>query len=305
MGLASVSSRTMNQHLLVLLLPALALSACSKGTPSAEPSAAADPADAAKAAETSPDAAASDPHRYDVTFESHGLHLRGWVVRTPGAHPRPVLVYNHGSAKDVAWSIYGDMAAWLSSRGYVVFFPFRRGVEGSEGEYLDDEADRSANPDHARTVVEHLVSENDDVSAAIAWIRSQPYADGRRVAVAGCSYGGIEALLSAEREIGIYAAVDFAGGAASWASSPFLQERMTLAAEGARVPVMFVQAKNDFSTAPSEVLAAAMRGQGKDAELRIYPPRGSSALAGHAFCVSGLMTWGEDVLSFLAAKAPR
>jgi hypothetical protein len=80
---------------------------------------------------------------------------------------------------------------------------------------------------------------------------------------------------------------------------------MTAAAHGARVPVMFAQARNDFDTTPSEVLSAAMRADGKDGELRIYPPRGAGPHEGHALCITGMMTWGEDVLAFLKANEPR
>jgi carboxymethylenebutenolidase len=65
---------------------------------------------------------------------------------------------------------------------------------------------------------EHL----SDQLAALAWLRNQPFIDGRRIAVAGNSFGGIETVLGAERER-YCAAVDSAGAAESWALAPALR----------------------------------------------------------------------------------
>ena len=58
-----------------------------------------------------------------------------------------------------------------------------------------------------------------DQLAALAWLRTQKFVEGDRIAVAGNSFGGIEAVLGAER--GLYcAAIDSAGGAQSWSEAP-------------------------------------------------------------------------------------
>jgi dienelactone hydrolase len=122
----------------------------------------------------------------------------------------------------------------------------------------------------------------------------------KRIAAAGCSYGGIETLLAAERANGIYAAVDFAGGAMRWQTDPALQARLKHAARNAKVPVMFVQAENDFSTEPSKVLSAEMQAAHKPTQLKIYPANGTSPTEGHHLCAGGAQpVWGDDVLAFL------
>jgi hypothetical protein len=65
----------------------------------------------------------------------------------------------------------------------------------------------------------------------------------------------------------IYAAVDFAGASNSWRASPLLRERMQSADRNARVPTMFVQAKNDFDLAPSKVSSETTQALGKVGEL--------------------------------------
>jgi carboxymethylenebutenolidase len=75
---------------------------------------------------------------------------------------------------------------------------------------------------------------------------------------------------------------------------------MILAARNAKVPVFFIQAENDYDTAPSRVLFEQMQKAGKPARLRIFPPNGTTAEQGHAFCRGGAdPAWGEDVLAFL------
>ena len=79
-------------------------------------------------------------------------------------------------------------------------------------------------------------------------------------------------LFAAQRGTGIVAAIDFAGASATWAGSPLLQERMKAAARSARVPVLFVQAENDYDTAPSRELFAEMQKAGRPARLHVFPP---------------------------------
>ncbi len=136
--------------------------------------------------------------------------------------------------------------------------------------------------------------------AAIAWVGTLPYVDAKHVAVVGCSLGGIESLFAAERGTGIVAAVDFAGAAMTWASAPPLQDRMKLAARNAKVPVFFIQAENDFDTAPSLVLSNEMKLAGKPMRVHIFPPHGVTHEEGHAFCLGGKTPlWGDEVLDFL------
>ena len=115
----------------------------------------------------------------------------------------------------------------------------------------------------------------------------------------GNSFGGIVALLSAER-LPVCAAVDAAGAAESWDEAPALRALMTGAAARARAPVLFMQAANDFNVEPSRALAGAMRKAGKPAQLRLYPPFGDSARDGHAFAYRGAHIWAPDVHAFLA-----
>lgn len=137
--------------------------------------------------------------------------------------------------------------------------------------------------------------------SAIEWLRAQPWAARDEINVAGCSFGGIHTLLTAERSVpGLRAAVDFAGASSSWNENFRLRERLLCAVESARIPIFFVQAENDFNTAPSTILSEAMRAKGLPHRMRIYPPFGSTPMEGHRrFCLRGADVWGDDVLDFL------
>ena len=116
--------------------------------------------------------------------------------------------------------------------------------------------------------------------------------------MAGTSFGGIEAVLGAER--GTYcAAIDSAGGAQSWAQAPELRSIMTRAVRHSNVPIFFFQAANDYDVSPSTILSAEMKDAGKTYELKIYPPYGKSAQEGHTFGYFGFSVWADDAFRFL------
>jgi carboxymethylenebutenolidase len=233
-----------------------------------------------------------------MTFPSGALTLHGFLYRPAGTGPFPAIVFNHGSEK-LPGAKEGQ-AAFYEPHGFVLFVPHRRGQGRSQdqGRYIDDVYD-DAGPDSS-AFVDELVAQSDDVMAAVAWVAALPYVDARRIAVAGCSLGGIESLFAAERGTGIVAAIDFAGGAMTWATNAPLRERIKLAARNAKVPVFFLQAENDYDTTPSQVLSEELRRAGRPGGMHVFPPNGTSHEDGHAFCVGGERPpWGDEVLAFL------
>ena len=124
--------------------------------------------------------------------------------------------------------------------------------------------------------------------------------------MAGCSYGGIQTVLAleanAEQKLGLRAAIDFAGGAMSWRSFS-LRDRMVRAVRKATIPVLFIQAENDYDLGPSRTLAGELERLGKSHQLLIFPPYGNTRTEGHGvFCARGVDVWGQAVSSFLDAS---
>ena len=139
----------------------------------------------------------------------------------------------------------------------------------------------------------------DDAIAAVAWLRTQPFVDARRVAASGNSFGGIVSQLLASRDLGLRAAINSAGAAQTWSQSSHLRDALLDAAGKARVPVLLMQAENDYDLTPSRQIAEAMAKARLAHEVRFFPSFGSNTAEGHSFGYFGSVVWGDTVLAVL------
>jgi dienelactone hydrolase len=241
-----------------------------------------------------------------VTFPSGTLTLHGSLYRPQGAGPFPAVLYNHGSAGGMLSVQAADaLGPVFAKRGWVFLMPYRRGqgLSSDAGPYIGDEidaAEKSGGPRAAAATTVRLLEHEhlDDQLSALAWLKQLPYVRKDSIAVAGTSFGGIETVFGAER--GSYcAAIDSAGAAMMWADTPELQDALKRSVRNARVPIFFFQAENDFDLTPSRVLSAEMNAAGKPAQIKIYPPYGSSKQQGHTLGYFGASIWSDDVFRFL------
>jgi dienelactone hydrolase len=248
----------------------------------------------------------SAPSPEVVSFRSENLTLKGLLWKPEGKGPLPAVLYNHGGGRDDYEKQFAALGPLFASRGYVFLAPYRRGhgLSADQGEYIGDLLDRGLKEkgpeERGKLMVKLLETDHlDDQLAALSYLKSLPFVDRKRIAVAGNSFGGIQAVLMAERGAGVRAAVDFAGAALTWAPSPFMRERMLTAVRSAKVPIYFIQAENDHDLSPSRVLAAEMQRLGKPHKIKIFPPFGKTAEDGHSFGYYGGETWGPEVFAFL------
>jgi len=246
--------------------------------------------------------AQSSPNPVEVTFPSGNLVLHGFLYKPEGKGPFPAVLWNHGSERRPGW--LPELAPLFLSRGYILFIPHRHGQGRSPGEYVMDLLERANQSGGAqarsRKLVELMEEHLEDQMAALAYLKSVPEVDQQRIAVAGCSFGGIQTVLMAEKGLDLRAAVDFAGAAQNWEHSAELRARMTEAVRHAQTPIFFIQAKNDYDVSPSRDLAAAMEKSSKPHELEIFPKFGKSNQEAHEFCIHGGEIWADQVFSFLA-----
>lgn len=239
----------------------------------------------------------------EVEFASGELKLHGFIYRPAGAGPFPAVLWNHGSERLPGW--LPELGKFFVGRGYVFMVPHRRGQGRSANaapyiiDLLQREGQEHGAEARSRKLVELMEIHFQDQLAGLAYLQSLPDVDTKRIAVMGCSFGGIQTMLAAEGAPGIRAAVDFAGGAESWRGSEDLRNRMIRAARNARVPVLFIQAEGDYDLAPSYTLGKEMEKAGRAHALRIYPAFGKTQQENHEFCVRGAEIWGADVLAFL------
>jgi len=246
-----------------------------------------------------------------VTFPSGKLTLHGVLYVPEGAGPFPAVVYNHGSAAGMlskqAFDVLGPV---FVRHGWVFFGPYRRGqgLSAAAGKYIGDDiaaAVKTGGLPRGAEVMVHLLATDhlDDQLAALEWLKKQRFVKPDRIAVAGNSFGGILAVLGAEH--GSYcAAINSAGGAQSWSDAPPLRAMMARSVRNARAPIFFFQAENDYDLSPSRVLSDTMKAAGKEFELEIFPPFGSSVQDGHTFGYFGASVWAGDVFRFLNKHCP-
>ena len=234
----------------------------------------------------------------EVVFGSSGLQLHGFLWRPSGEGPFPAILWNHGSEKMPGSQ--PKLASFYTQHSYVFFVPHRRGQGRSPGRYIQSLVAEAPPSQRAARMIELQDEEVSDVIAALSYLKSQSFVDANRIAISGCSYGGIQTLLAGEHDLGVLALVPFAPGAMSWDRNPEVSIRLRRAVDHAQSPVFLLQAENDYSVEPSRVLTKEARNKGKDFRSHVYPAFGTTHQDGHwAFCSTATNVWGNDVLAFL------
>ena len=117
-----------------------------------------------------------------------------------------------------------------------------RGAGGSEGTY------------------DNGVGEQDDVGAALAYLRELPEVDGARVALAGYSFGAAIALQAVDERLNAFIAVS-------------LPTTMPLKDVRVACPALFISGDEDEYSDAGE-LTRLVRGLGSKAELKLLPGLG-------------------------------
>lgn len=104
------------------------------------------------------------------------------AVKAAGPQPAVVLVHGGPAARGASWE-WDAEAAFLSSRGYVVIQPEFRGGTGFGSDHFQAGWKQWGG------------AMQDDLADAARWAAKQGWADPRRVAIMGASYGGYATLM--------------------------------------------------------------------------------------------------------------
>jgi dienelactone hydrolase len=208
------------------------------------------------------------------------------LFRPPGDGPFPLVVIAHASTQNVLRRAqmpqpeYAALSAWLVARGFAVLVPERPGHGATGGKYLEDQGGcDEANYSRAG----HATA--DSISAALDFLRGQPFIRQTGAVVVGHSAGGWGALALAGRNPkGVSMIIAFApgrGGRANDFPNQVCAPRTLVSAaaefgKGARVPVLWLVSANDtyFSPELSRQLADAFRAGGDKVEFRVLAASG-------------------------------
>jgi polyhydroxybutyrate depolymerase len=240
-----------------------------------------------------------------VFFESHGVQLKGYLYKPQGNGPFPVYMWNHGSEQQPPPG--GKLAQFWVPQGFVLFAPIRSGHGDNPGAYIVTEQKKIQNPQSAagfRQIAALHERANDDVVAAYEWIARQSYVDKVRIVVAGGSFGGIQALLTAQRDardgLGVKCVVSMSPAAEAWGNSNWAG-RLGDAVAAAKAPIFLLQASNDYSLGPSEVLSPRIDAKGFPNRHVLFPAHGGANdhVQGHVGFMSDPSAWSAEVLKFV------
>ena len=241
-----------------------------------------------------------------VTFRAaDGATLHGFLYVPRGTGPFPAVLWNHGSERWPGWQ--PGLAAFYTGNGFAFFMPHRRGHgrSGDAGPYIMDRQPSTFQfavngGDAGKAVIALHEEASRDVDAAVAWLKARPEIDPGRVVMSGVSFGGIQTLLAAEKGLGVRAFAAFAPGAMSWRWVTGLDARLTQAVRNGKAPVLLVQAQNDYSLSPIQVLGPVLEREHKGRAV-LFPAFGKTEQEGHggfACRPEGAAIWGPTVLEF-------
>jgi dienelactone hydrolase len=208
--------------------------------------------------------------------------LEATLYRPAGDGPHAVLLFNHGSTGggNVAPSTTmrpSRQAQFFVERGFVVLAPMRRGRGASDGGHQEYEG--TCDPDVLGAGLGRAI---EDVDAAMAYLRAQPWADPGRVLVAGQSRGGILSVAyAAVRSGAVRGVINFAGG---WTSQrcdeggrSFNQATFAAAGGRTRIPMLWLYAEEDgyYSAAWIRRYHEAFTQAGGVATFHLFPAFGA------------------------------
>jgi dipeptidyl aminopeptidase/acylaminoacyl peptidase len=236
------------------------------------------------------DLARMDPFSFTAR---DGLTIHGYVTFPPGVQRSglPMVLDVHGGpqARDV-WG-FNPEAQWLANRGYMSVQVNYRGSTGY-GKSFVSAGDR-----------EWGAKMHDDLLDAVQYVVDQGWADPKKVAIYGGSYGGYAALVGAAFTPDVFCcAVDIVGPSnlqtlletvpPYWkpviaqlyrrvgnpeTDKEFLWSRSPLSrVRDIRIPLLIAQGANDprVKQAESEQIVAALKDAGIDYEYMLFPDEG-------------------------------
>ena len=221
-----------------------------------------------------------------VPVRGADVQVAATLYRPQGNGPFPLIILSHGTPSTKAERAgYGywrkpALIDALTSRGFAVTVPIRRGFGATGGKYVAGYGGCSSNsPDFHGAGLRAA----EDIIATLEYMAELPFVDANKVVLMGQSAGGIASLAAAStRPPGIVAVANFSGGRGgrpkSHPGNPCHAEAMAGAirkyASTVNVPVLWFYAANDsyFTPDTARMWFDAFTESGGQGKLVISPP---------------------------------
>ena len=246
-----------------------------------------------------------------VLIRSGDLQLKGllWHPAPPGKFPAVIFCHGGYETNDTTYDLAENISAIgsvFANHGYIFLGLSRRGIGLSKGQgrnsadLMADAFKEKGQEGRNKIQLQQLQTDQlKDMLAGLSFLQKREDVATNSIAVSGHSFGGSLALLVAEHEPGLRAAVVFSAAGYSWDRSPVLRERLLKAVKKIKMPIMIVQAQNDYSLNPGLGLDSALTLLHKPHVLKIYPEFRKTKREAHNLVFLGTQIWEADVFKFL------
>ncbi len=235
----------------------------------------------------------------EFEYRSEGLRIRGEMARPSGPGPFPVVIWNHGDDRfrEKGMIKFGPISDCesLTQKGWIYFFPDRRGAGRSEGP-PPPWVDPAVPPNAVAQANEKWTEKTShDILAGLKYLQALGFADLTRVAIVGYSGGADVTIYTAGAAPAAFRAVVVQAG-----GIPFAPERglgfYVKWARPIKAPILLQYGRQDSLLPLGQAFNRALKGMGKDVTYLEYEGRHS------LFGPMPRGVWAKDFIDFLTRR---